>query len=68
MQRSLIKDQAELRESYGKVGYRTEQSEGVKDTTRIPIESTNLGPWRLTETEPPTKGHTVAGPRPPTYL
>jgi len=34
---------------------------GVKDTTR-PAESTNLGPWGLPETEPPTKEHTGAGP------
>jgi hypothetical protein len=31
------------------------QLERVKDTTRRLTESTNLGPWRLTETEPPTK-------------
>jgi hypothetical protein len=27
----------------------------VKDTTRRPTESINLGPWNLTETEPLTK-------------
>lgn len=26
-------------------------------TTRRPTQSTNLGPWRLTEIEPPTKEH-----------
>ena len=40
----------------------------VKDTTRRPAEPTNLGPWRLTETKPPTKEHTWAGPRPPTHM
>jgi hypothetical protein len=37
--------------------------EGVKDTTRRPTESTNLGPWGFTTTEPPSNG-----PRPPTHL
>ena len=40
----------------------------VKDTTRRPAEPTNLGPWGLTETKPPTKEHTWAGPRPPTHM
>ena len=40
-----------------KSGDRTEQARGVKDTTRRPTESTNLGPWGLTETEPSTKEH-----------
>jgi hypothetical protein len=40
----------------------------TKATTRRPTESTNLGPWRLTETGPPAKKHTGAGPRPSTYL
>ena len=39
---------------------RTEQARGVKDTTRRPTESTNLGPWGLTDTEPPTKEHAGA--------
>lgn len=42
---------------------RIERVRGIKDT-RIPTESTNLGPWELTETEPPTKEH--ASPRPDT--
>ena len=37
-----------------KSGDRTEQARGVKDTTRRPTESTNLGPWGLTEPGPPT--------------
>ena len=40
---------------------RTEQARGVKDTTRRPTESTNLGTWKLTETEPPTKEHAGLG-------
>lgn len=33
--------------------------------TGVPTELTNLDPWELSETEPPTKEHTQAGPRPP---
>lgn len=40
---------------------------GVKDTTR-PTESNNLGPWGLTENEPPTKEHEGAGTRPYTFV
>jgi hypothetical protein len=36
-----------------------------KDSTRRPTESTNLGLWGLTETEPSTKEHVWTGPRPP---
>jgi hypothetical protein len=41
---------------------------GVKDTTRRPTESTNHTLWGITETKPPTKEHTYAGPMAPTYL
>jgi hypothetical protein len=41
-----------------------EAARGIKDTTRRPTESTNLGPEGLTETEPPTKEHAWAEPRP----
>jgi hypothetical protein len=40
----------------------------VKDTTRRPIVSTNLGPSGLTEIRPPTKEYAGAGPRPPRHL
>ena len=40
----------------------------VKDTTRKPRESTHLGLWRFTKTEPPTKEHAWAGPRPSTHV
>lgn len=33
------------------------KSQRIKDTTRKPSESTNVGPLELTETEPPTKEH-----------
>ena len=38
-----------------KGGERNEGVRGVKDTTRKPTESTNLGPWGLRETETPIK-------------
>jgi hypothetical protein len=53
-----------LRKSRGRI----ERAEGVKDTTRRPTESTNLGPWRVTETEPPTQEHVWTRPRPPTNM
>lgn len=37
---------------------------GKKDTTRRPIDSSNLGPW-CSETGPPTKGFAGAGLTPP---
>lgn len=50
------------------MGDRLEQEGGVKDTTRKPGESPNLGPWGLTETEPSTKENSGAGPRYPGHL
>ena len=41
---------------------------GIWYITRRPTESTNLGPWQLTETEPPTKELAWAGPRAPPVL
>ena len=40
----------------------------VKDITRRPTKSTNLGPWRLIETEPPNKEKSVADLGSPTFL
>ena len=37
----------------------------IKKPTAQP---TNLGPWGLTETEPPTKEHAGAGPKPLIHL
>jgi hypothetical protein len=45
------------RAQYGRAGNRCEQARGLTDTTRRPTESANLGPERLTETEPPAKEH-----------
>jgi hypothetical protein len=32
------------------------------------LQSTNLGPWRLTEPGPPTREHVVVGPSPCTFV
>lgn len=39
-----------------------------KELPGKPTESSNLGPWRLSEIEPPTTEHIPAGPRHPTYM
>ena len=47
----------ELRESYGRIEGRIQGPEEDRNST----ESTNLDPWELSETEPPSKEHTRAG-------
>jgi hypothetical protein len=63
--RSRAKHQAEFGSL---VGHSIEKARGAKDTTKRPSESINLGPWGLTETEPPTKEHAGTGLRPHTHL
>jgi len=53
----------ELRESCGRVGGRIEGSREDGDSTGRLIRSINLNPWKLSETEPPSKEHTWDGPR-----
>ena len=48
-----------------KMGDRTEQFGGVKDTIRNHTESTNLAQWGIAEPGIPTREHTGAEPRPP---
>ena len=55
MRRPTAKHEPELRESCGRLGDTSEQVRGVKDTKRRPTDSTNLGPWGLTEARPPTR-------------
>jgi hypothetical protein len=53
---------------FGRVGgCIIERSRGVKDITRRPTKSNNMGSLGLIETEPPTKEHAWTGPRPPIY-
>lgn len=47
--------------SCGKVEGRNKEAEGDWDSTRIPTESSNFGPWSLSEIEPPTKEDTRLG-------
>lgn len=63
MQRPSVKQQAEVRESCGRVEKRTEGAGGVEDTRRL-TELTNLGPQRLTETEPLSKEYAWDRPSP----
>jgi hypothetical protein len=60
-----------LRECCGRRGGRIEGARGIKDTTRKPAESTHLGPWGLTETEPPSREHAwdrLSLPHPHTHI
>jgi hypothetical protein len=44
-----------IEESYERVRRRIEGPEEDRDSTRRPTEPTNLDPWGLPDTEPPTK-------------
>jgi hypothetical protein len=68
MQRPTAKHDIELRDSCERVGGRIRGSEEDRDSTGRPTESTNLGPWRLPETELTTKGHTQDGSRIPSLM
>ena len=53
----------ELGDSYGRVGGRIEGPE----EDRGPLGRTNVDPWKLSETEPPTREHAQAGLGPHTH-
>jgi hypothetical protein len=53
--------------SYGRVVNRIEIAGNVKEIARRPEEPTNLGPWDLTDTKPPTREHALNRP-PPTFV
>jgi hypothetical protein len=58
----------ETEDSYRRNGGRIVGPEGNRNSIGRPTESTNLDPWG-SESEPPTKEHTQAGPRSPhTYV
>ena len=67
VQRPTAKHQVAFWESYRRVGDRIKRARGVKNTTG-PTKSTNLGPWGLTEAEPPTIECTGAGARSPIHM
>ena len=62
------KHQAELGESWGRLGDISEQARGDKDNTIRHIKSSSMGPWELIEPRPPTREHAEARPRPSTHL
>ena len=53
---------------YGRVRQRTEGMEEDSNPIGRPTVSKNMDPWELPVTEPPTKEHTLAGPRPPKHM
>jgi hypothetical protein len=55
----------EVRKPCGRDRRRIEDPQGYGNPTGRPTVSTNLDPWELLETEPPTKEHTQA---PDTYV
>jgi hypothetical protein len=65
MQIPTDKHWMEVRDPCGRVRRRIEGPQGDDNPTGILTVSTNLDPWELPETEPPTNGHPGAGPRPP---
>jgi hypothetical protein len=58
----------EVGKSYGRGGGKIEVAREVKDITRKPAKSTNLGTYGLADTEPPTRKHAWNGPRPSTCM
>ena len=67
MQILTAKHWSEVRGSgdpYGRVRGRIEEAEGDANPIGRTTVSANLNPWELPKSEPPTKEHTWAGPRP----
>ena len=58
------KDWNKVRNPYGRVRGRIEGPDRYGNPIEKPTGSANLDPWELSETKPPVKGHTRAGPRP----
>ena len=54
----------QVRDTYGRVEGKIKGPEVDGNPTERPTESTNLDPWELSESEPPTKEHTWAEMRP----
>ena len=61
MQIVRTKHWTKVRDPYGRVRAKIEGAEGDGNLIRRPTVSTNLDPWELPETEPPTNG-LVSGP------
>jgi hypothetical protein len=65
MQISTAKHWTEVGDPCGRVRGRIEGTEGDGNPIGRPTVSTNLDPWELPETKPPTKEHTQADLRQP---
>jgi hypothetical protein len=59
----------EVRNPYGEIRGRIAGAEGYSDFIGRLVVSTNMDPWELQESEPPTREHTQAGQKlPGTYI
>ena len=67
MQIPTDKHWTEVRDPYRRVRGRTEGPQGDGNPTGRPTVSTNLDPWKLPETEPPTE-YTVLSKAPSTCV
>jgi hypothetical protein len=56
------------RDPYGRLWGRIADPEGDRNSTGRPRESTNMDPWELSETKPPTKKHTGWTEVPSTFV
>jgi hypothetical protein len=68
MQRCTAKNWMELKDFCGRVGGIIEGPKRDRNSMGRPTELTNLDPWGLSETEPTTKEHKWAEPRPPAHM
>jgi hypothetical protein len=58
----------EVGNPYGVIRGRIEGAEGEGNTIRRLAISTNLDPWEFSETKPPTRQDSSAGPRPLAHI
>jgi hypothetical protein len=68
MQILTVKHYTEVGDTYGRVRGRIEGTKGDGNLIGRPIALTNLDPWELPETDPLTREHTWAGPRPMAHM
>lgn len=68
MQRLTDKQWIDLENFYGRVEASVEGHERDRDSTGRSTELTNWDPLSFSETEPPTRDHTWAGPKAPAHI
>ena len=61
MQIPTAENWTKVGDPYGRVGERIEGPVAYRNHTGRPTEPTNLDAWEISETEPPTKEHSLAG-------